>query len=495
MITFTPNCTFPTAYLGFVQAPPIRGTMEIVWSCLSVILLCTWSILHLNVPPQHRPRGWRQKMRWELAQLRKKLKWMVITLVAPELLLGFVFVAFISVRQSTKKLQELANDDRVPWSKTHSWFANQGGFFIHFPPHLWDPPATESATRSLQLGSDESAIELGSMEEQGLGFPNSRLLRKRQKKYDRRRARAIRKYGSLPGKLCDNFHKYVQKEARHIEQEGDDAAADDHLRHISDTWVVNSQQLLYLRGEGIIKRLPKLEEEELQDRNKSNAIVKLLAITQVCWLATQLVTRAARGLPVTTLEISAVAYVANSLVIYLLQWDSIKDLTVPVRLEASRPPNKTQFVRIIEKKGKNILPHTVATDPVIVNGTAHFWHTGDPGWYFFGVVGLGGLLFGGIHLAAWGFAFPTLLERKLWQASALVTVSTPMFDFLIMWLEIGYIESTWAGGTISVGITVVSILVYAAARLFTLVESFRSLYFLPPTAYQTTWTKNAPHFG
>ncbi|KAL8299468.1 hypothetical protein RB593_009384 [Gaeumannomyces tritici] len=349
MITFTPNCTFPTASLGFVQTPPIRGTMEIVWSCLSVILLCTWSILHLNVPAQHRPRGWRQKMRWKLALLRKKLKWMAMTLLAPEVLLAYVFANSISVRQFTKELRRLAEEDRVPWSATHSWFANQGGFFIHFPPHLWDPAATESATRSLRLDSDEPAIELGSMEEQSLVFLNasgSQLLRERQKKYDRRGARAIRKYGSLPGKPCDNFRKYAQEDARNIEQKGDQVA-DDYLRHISDTWVVNSQQLLYLREEGIIKRLPNLEEEELQDRNKSNAIVKLLAITQVCWLATQLVTRATRGLPVTTLEISAVAYITNSLVIYLLQWDSIKDLTVPVRLEASRPPTKKQFAQVV----------------------------------------------------------------------------------------------------------------------------------------------------
>ncbi|KAL8399253.1 hypothetical protein RB596_007902 [Gaeumannomyces avenae] len=495
MITFTPNCTFPTAYLGFVQAPPIRGTMEIVWSCLSVILLCTWSILHLNVPPQHKPRGWRQKMRWKLALLRKKLKWMVITLMAPELLLAFVFTASISVRQCTKKLQRLAEEDQVPWSTTHSWFANQGGFFIHFPPHLWDPPATESATKSLRLGSDESAIELGSIEEQGLGFLNafgSPLLRRRQKKHDRRRERAISKYGSLPGKPCDKFHKYVQEEARNIEQKDDEDFADHNLFHISDTWVVNPQQLLYLREQGIIQRLPNLEEEELQDRNKSNAIVKLLAITQVCWLATQLVTRAARGLPVATLEISAVAYITNSLVIYLLQWDSIKDLTVPVRLEASRPPTKKQFARVIRKIGGYTFRKMMANGPVIANNTIHDWHAGDSEFYFFAVIGLGGLLFGGIHLAAWDFAFPTLPERKLWQASALVTVSTPIFDFLVWWLETKYLKGE---GLVAWGITAISVFVYAAARLFTLVESFRSLYFLPPTAYQTTWTKNAPHFG
>ncbi|KAL8366028.1 hypothetical protein RB595_004692 [Gaeumannomyces hyphopodioides] len=498
MITFTPTCTFPTASLGFVQTPPIRGTMEIVWSCLSVIFLCTWSILHLKVPPQHRPKGWWQKKRWMFARFRQKLKWMVVTILAPEILLALVFVAFFSICKHTEELQKLAKKDEVPWSKTHSWFADQGGFFIHFPPKLWNSPATDSITSSSRLGSDESAVEMGSKEGQGLGLPNdpgTPYLNERQGKYDRRRARAIRKYGPLPGKPCDSFRKYVQEEASRLEEEGYAGDTEECLGHISDTWVVGSGQLLFLRTEGIIERLPKLEEEELQDRNKSDAVVKLLAIIQVFWLATQLATRAARGLPVTTLEISAVAYVASSLVTYLLQWDSIKDLTVPVCLEASRLPTKEQFVQNINLRGGTVVSLGIPTGPVFRNDRVQQWSSGEFALlYFIGLAGVGGLLFGGIHLAAWDFTFPSLPEQTLWRVSALVTVATPVLDALSYMVEDNYLDRPDTTNIVS-AIIVLTIPVYVAARLFLLVESLRSLYFLPPAAYQTTWTKNAPHFG
>ena len=37
--------------------------------------------------------------------------------------------------------------------------------------------------------------------------------------------------------------------------------------------------------------------------------------------------------------------------------------------------------------------------------------------------------------------------------------------------------------------------IYAVARLFILVELFRTLCFLPAYAYVSTWTTNIPHAG
>ena len=36
---------------------------------------------------------------------------------------------------------------------------------------------------------------------------------------------------------------------------------------------------------------------------------------------------------------------------------------------------------------------------------------------------------------------------------------------------------------------------YAVARLFILVEAFRTLYFLPPAAFISSWASNLPHIG
>jgi hypothetical protein len=36
---------------------------------------------------------------------------------------------------------------------------------------------------------------------------------------------------------------------------------------------------------------------------------------------------------------------------------------------------------------------------------------------------------------------------------------------------------------------------YVVARLFMIVETFRTLFFLPPSAYIATWASNVPHIA
>lgn len=38
---------------GWVPEPQGRGTLSLLYSCLATILLCTWSVLHLQVPKRH----------------------------------------------------------------------------------------------------------------------------------------------------------------------------------------------------------------------------------------------------------------------------------------------------------------------------------------------------------------------------------------------------------------------------------------------------------
>jgi len=45
------------------------------------------------------------------------------------------------------------------------------------------------------------------------------------------------------------------------------------------------------------------------------------------------------------------------------------------------------------------------------------------------------------------------------------------------------------------GMILLGILLYILARLFILVEIFRSLCFLPPDTWVATWATNIPHIG
>jgi hypothetical protein len=84
MLTFAVNCTIPTAPFYFVSSPDVRGTLDILWSCLSTVFLCTWTVQHLSVPTQAHPRTTKQKFRKALDAFARRSKYMLLTAIVPE---------------------------------------------------------------------------------------------------------------------------------------------------------------------------------------------------------------------------------------------------------------------------------------------------------------------------------------------------------------------------------------------------------------------------
>lgn len=137
----------------------------------------------------------------------------------------------------------------------------------------------------------------------------------------------------------------------------------------------------------------------------------------------------------------------------------------------------------------------------------HAIHYQGPDWrYFRGFVlgsGFGAMLFGAVHAIAWDFDFPTPVERMLWQVAVILTVGVPCLSCLwsgIAWLstKYGFLRDYIGLGNrhwyqwVAIGILGVA---YVLARLFILVKIFRTLYFLPPRAYVTSWAVNYPYIG
>ncbi len=106
--------------------------MDILWSCLFTIITCTWTVQHLNVPEQREDRNpskW-GTIWWAIKRAWTSAKWMLITVLAPEILLAKNVGGLTAVKLDLEKLQDWAAQDGVPWTKTHSLFANMGGFVI-----------------------------------------------------------------------------------------------------------------------------------------------------------------------------------------------------------------------------------------------------------------------------------------------------------------------------------------------------------------------------
>ena len=58
--------------------PATRGTFNILSSCIITLLLCVWSSVHLNLPPND--KGFKQKF-------LRRLAWIAGALIAPDFLI------------------------------------------------------------------------------------------------------------------------------------------------------------------------------------------------------------------------------------------------------------------------------------------------------------------------------------------------------------------------------------------------------------------------
>ncbi|OTB07571.1 hypothetical protein M426DRAFT_240654 [Hypoxylon sp. CI-4A] len=123
-----------------------RSTWSIIFSCISTIVACSWSVQHLNVP------GRRDGL-W--TRFSRSLKWMVINVLFPEFIVIHAILELILAMQAfmemaTKRDYDLkypwwyrngrhertkGNNDLeasrargdVKWTLTHCFFANMGG--------------------------------------------------------------------------------------------------------------------------------------------------------------------------------------------------------------------------------------------------------------------------------------------------------------------------------------------------------------------------------
>ena len=101
-----------------MSQPNTRGTLDIIWSCLITIFLCSWTVLCLNVPASSDSR---------LVVFGRRLRWMVMAIVGPEFVLGFAAGQYENAYKSVAAFKDLG----LEWSMQHAFFAEMGGFMLY----------------------------------------------------------------------------------------------------------------------------------------------------------------------------------------------------------------------------------------------------------------------------------------------------------------------------------------------------------------------------
>ncbi|KAH6603486.1 hypothetical protein Trco_008261 [Trichoderma cornu-damae] len=266
-----------------------------------------------------------------------------------------------------------------------------------------------------------------------------------------------------------------------------------------DPYHVDAYAIYRLRLRNHLPRLPDVSVDEIQDMSKGDALVKTIAVGQILWTVLQVIARAARGLPVSPLEIAVVAFAACAVIIYGLYWSkpqracatrTILEYAEEIPAEVLETLAETHYKAYILKQffmipNESHLPGS----PVGTNSDNTRDVRGTVSLFFSGIIGAA--TFGGIHVTAWNFAFPSTVDAIFWRCASVYSAAFPLC-FLLCFVLAALIE--FSDDILAILILLFNCL-YVVARLIILVEIVRTLFYLPPGSFVSTWTTNIPHIA
>lgn len=253
--------------------------------------------------------------------------------------------------------------------------------------------------------------------------------------------------------------------------------------------------------------------DEINDRSKSDAFSKGVAILQTLWFIVQCIARRAEHFPITNLEVMTIAYGVMTVTMYIVWWHKPLNVGCPFRVPITakkstgeeRDPYRNESIWSI------ILQYmTGAHDELVVlrnlERVPTFWSGASRDIHGSSVIVadiialLVAMVFGAVHCIAWSSAMPTETEQIMWRASAVAIAIMP----IVIWIGVivGDRLNYWTSGsslnvdseTTWILVWVPCMVAYVVARVILLVVSFTSLRSLPFAAYQTVqWTILIPH--
>jgi hypothetical protein len=525
--THSLNCTLPPDDSHYVGGVKVRSTLSIFWSAVYTVFACTWAVQHLNIPPLEQPTpepDWRHFWKFRIpASFWTKLKWMLITLIMPEYLLGRALSDRLDAYRF-KKSAEVHESWGHKWTITHGYYANMGGFIFSLPPT--PNPNPEHSNRNKDENPDSTSE------------------------------------GRYPagGNDCS------------AEERGEHSKGSKKKPPLTGPIAINAVQLHYLLEKGVLDTKPPISEIEILDKSKKDTFATISAVVQLIWLVTQLITRKVLNLPSSQLEILALAFAVCTIFTWILYYPKPQNIQFASNIfylerdcthckqgdiekerreksgherdrcemcrSKQRSKEKSEYydrescTKGVESQGddflsarysllerplkddvspsffKNaLLPESkdpreleaiIRNDKVNNNSWFHEFNEGKEVHFVLDAeaVGfqIGAIILGVCHCLAWNFQFPTSIERLLWRIASLsITGIMPIYYFL--W----YLLCSWSNHLqydhFRIPLAWLSFTSYVVARLYLLVAPFRELFFLPPEAFIATWSASFPHFS
>ncbi|KAK7016812.1 hypothetical protein VNI00_018788 [Paramarasmius palmivorus] len=477
-----------------------RTTTGILWSCLSVIFICTWVAIHPNIPAV---QDWRGNPWHPAVVIYQNVELMVVALLAPE----FMILWAMRQREQAKNIRKKFK--KYKWGMSHGFFVIMGGFALYNGEEFWSPRICAKSTSELSItGTGEHLSDPSKVPSSDVSSsPQVSLLQNED--------------ANTPG-CTTQYSCNEQKEKPTVSVPLDDP----HL-------------LEFLIANGYIT----LTEDEIKDRSHADVITKSIAVIQTIWFIMQVLARAVEGLAITELEIITVGFAVLNFGTYFLWWNKPLRVRHPLRvywrqMEKSvggdtdgaeggiwrscwegagaiveyiyaldlffniEGPDNTLLrllllplwipSHIFSVCSRILFDDDDSNLSIPISSRLH----NDPPYLYIAVYGIAAL-FGAIHCIPWVFQFPTHTEQLLWRISAVAVAVAPVAMGFLHWYWKELMDKISGLLDLIVMITTILLgLAYAVFRITLLVIAFTALRDLRPSAYQTVqWTTFWPHIG
>ncbi|GKZ33985.1 hypothetical protein AbraIFM66950_004116 [Aspergillus brasiliensis] len=487
------NCTLPPQHANFVTAPNTRGTLQILWSSLFTILACTWTVLHLNVPknePKPKIKNFKEWLKWMVDKYQHPIKWFLLTVLAPEVSFAKYWDDQVRAHSLFYHYENVFKEKN--WTRTHVLFANMGGFALRYIPNEEDESDSNNGEQFDPKNETKSGLNLeeqsqSNNEEQSdanneiqshsgngeqLGSNNEKQSDPNNEKQSTEIRDDIDPDNAAPAEnemSIQGEEEITSTTSRTREGKGKQATVTKNPAQKSEIYYLTATEAFKLlcTTKTSISGLENVSVEEINDRSKTDAFMRILAIGQILWVVVQILSRAIYGLAVTQLEVTVVAFAVCAVGMYIVNNGKPKGVNLPIlfdyhgskqelmdELKGAQFPEydenhgKWKFYKCkycnekgskekgtpgdTEKRGVKMLTAVIKGVRVLLESNLE---PGDPVGNGFIIdsehpddtsdmvtdmaMFIGSMIFGGIHLIAWDFQFPTKVERYLWWAAAL----------------------------------------------------------------------------
>ena len=237
---------------------------------------------------------------------------------------------------------------------------------------------------------------------------------------------------------------------------------------------------LILLMEADLLPLPNIRIHDLDERSKNDQFARVVTSLQVLYFVVQFLGRLGSNLPVSTLEVSTLAFICCAAFVEYFWWNKPLDLRSATVTTLS-PDKHEQFISILprlrfntpeqnlaEKSDFRLFFERILDGDEMKKNVVHFV------WI--------GCIFNGIHVSAWNFSFASDSERLLWQ----ITSVGASVAVALMW-AFTFVRPKVLGLALAGLFSVL----YCICRAYLMFEVFVGLRSVPEALYRSAEWPNA----